>query len=244
MSHPAQTSTSTDASKSIVHCRVPFSDLYIDRRELYIQLGYGEHTPDEVFLGMIDDMLVELEKCCTPEFGYVIQPGHRLDRETIRVGDVDLNPGRVITSSIREAEQFVLFTATVGAGFDEWNHALQKQDDMVRIFFADSLGSILAEACGAVMIEKLERDMTERGLSVSNSYSPGYCDWRLVEQKKLFSFFPEGFCGVKLTDSCLMLPIKSISGIIGIGDKVKKRPYGCEICEMQNCIRNKKKNHQ
>mgnify|MGYP002480792993 FL=1 len=61
-----------------------------------------------------------------------------------------------------------------------------------------------------------------------------------MEQKKLFELFPENITGVHLTDSCLMLPIKSVSGIVAIGPEVKKRAYSCNICKMITCVRNRK----
>jgi hypothetical protein len=224
-----------------VHKNVAFSDLTIDRQELYLLMGYGDRIPDQPFLDMIDVMLDELAGCCTPEYGYVVCPGKRLDNAHLQVAETVLQPGRIITSSLREATSFAVFVATVGQGFDRWNRAKKPEDDMVRAFFADSLGSVLAEACVGVMLARMEHDMAEQGLFVSNSYSPGYCDWLLEEQRKLFSFFPEQFCGVTLTESCLMLPIKSVSGIIGIGENVKKRLYSCEVCTMTNCVKNRKK---
>ena len=225
----------------IFHTKAPFSDLKIDLNEMYLLMGYGNQAPDEQYIKQIDKMLYELSICCTPEYGYVVHPGKRLDSETLQIAETILKPGKIITSSIREADHFAVFIATAGKGFDEWNQKIQHGDDMVRAFFADSLGSVLAEACVAVLKERFEREMTEQGLFVSNSYSPGYCDWPLVEQRKLFSFFPEQFCGVTLTESCLMVPIKSVSGIIGIGQHVKKRLYSCDVCTMTTCVKNRKK---
>jgi len=224
-----------------VHARVAFSDLTIDRHELYVLMGYGEQIPDKPFLDMIDGMLDELAGCCTPEYGYVILPGKRLDNKNLQIADTMLSPGRIITSSLREADYFAVFVATVGKGFDEWNRRINLKEDMLRAFFADSLGSVLAEACVKVMKDCLAHEMTTIGLKISNSYSPGYCDWMLVEQRKLFAFFPEHFCGVSLTESCLMLPIKSVSGIIGIGKDVQQRLYSCDVCTMTHCIKNRRK---
>jgi hypothetical protein len=221
--------------------QVRFDSLKIDRRELYLLTGYGDGVPDRPFVDMIDGMIDELAGCCTPEYGYVIHPGRQIDHEHLLIDETVLQPGKIITASLREAEYFAVFVTTVGQGFDQWNRASQPEDDMVRAFFADSLGSVLAEACAKVMLERLEREMMTQGLFVSNSYSPGYCDWKLMEQRKLFAFFPEQFCGVTLTDSCLMLPIKSVSGIVGIGKGVKKRLYSCEVCTMENCVKNRKK---
>jgi hypothetical protein len=59
------------------------------------------------------------------------------------------------------------------------------------------------------------------------------------DQFKLFSLLPENFCGIRLTDSALMIPIKSVSGIIGIGENVERKNYPCEICNMKDCYRKK-----
>jgi hypothetical protein len=226
-----------------VHERVAFGDLKIDRQELYLLMGYGNLTPDKPFIDMIDAMLDELSDFCMPEYGYVVLPGKRIDNANLQIAETMLLTGKIITSSLREADHFAVFVATVGEGFDRWNRTIKPQDDIVRTYFADSLGSVLVEACVAVMLGRMEQDMAELDMFVSNSYSPGYCDWLLIEQRKLFSFFPEQFCGVTLTDSCLMLPIKSVSGIVGIGKDVKKRRYSCEMCTMTNCVKNMKNRH-
>ena len=78
--------------------------------------------------------------------------------------------------------------------------------------------------------------MREAGLKITNRYSPGYCGWDVSEQKKLFKILPEKFCGIELTDSCLMHPIKSVSGIIGIGKSVKFNEYTCNLCDEADCL--------
>jgi hypothetical protein len=73
-------------------------------------------------------------------------------------------------------------------------------------------------------------------MKITNRYSPGYCDWNVGEQHKLFSFFPDNYCGIRLTPSALMDPVKSVSGIIGIGENVKRNDYTCRVCDMKDCI--------
>jgi len=67
-------------------------------------------------------------------------------------------------------------------------------------------------------------------------FSPGYCNWSMAEQQKLFSLLPPGFCGIQLSPSSLMHPIKSVSGIIGIGTSCKQKGYQCEWCNDKDCI--------
>jgi hypothetical protein len=73
------------------------------------------------------------------------------------------------------------------------------------------------------------------GMKITNRYSPGYCGWDVSEQHKLFRLIPDNFCGIRLTESALMDPVKSNSGIIGIGESVKMNPYTCSLCDLKEC---------
>ncbi len=219
----------------------PFSTLLVDMKELYLLMGYGNQEPDSDIQNMIMEILEELKEISTPEYGYTILHGGRKDKSHLRAGETIFSTGYIITSALREADYFAVFAATIGEGFDKYIHFLQEKDDMVKAFIANSLGSVLVEACISIMMKELEKKMNPEGIQISYNYSPGYCDWALTEQEKIFAFFHPGFCGIKLTSSFLMLPIKSVSGIIGIGENVRKRAYSCEICSMATCIKNKKK---
>ena len=224
----------------LVHNKCSFDDLKIDMDELFTLTGYGSHRPEGYVLEFIDEILVEMRECSSPEYGYAILPG-KYGGDKVFLDDATVTTGRIIASAVRESEYFAVFLATVGPGIDACIKRFQKEDEMVKAFLADGLGSVLAEACASLMLERLSEEMSAHGFHISNSYSPGYCDWYLKDQKVLFSFFPEKFCGIELTPSCLMLPVKSVSGIVGIGKNVKKRLYACDICKMTNCVKNRKK---
>ena len=48
-------------------------------------------------------------------------------------------------------------------------------------------------------------------------FSPGYCGWHVSAQKKLFEYLKPEEIGIGLNESCLMQPLKSISGVIFTG---------------------------
>ncbi len=59
-------------------------------------------------------------------------------------------------------------------------------------------------------------------------------DWPITQQKQLFSIFGnvEDLIGVKLTDSFLMIPRKSVSGIYFPTEVMF---YSCQLCQRKNC---------
>ena len=59
----------------------------------------------------------------------------------------------------------------------------------------------------------------------------------LTEQKKLFDLFEGVDTGVTLSEHCQMSPLKSVSGLIGIGpmDEIRQYETPCQRCDMPSC---------
>ena len=114
---------------------------------------------------------------------------------------------------------------------------LYKSGDSVLAYLIDSIASETVEMAMDIIQDKLADQMKQKKMHITNRFSPGYCGWKLSEQKELFSLLPEGFCGISLNPSFLMVPIKSVSGIIGIGKDVKNNVYPCKLCDMKDCIK-------
>lgn len=218
-----------------------FADLSLDMQEVYLLMGYGSHIPDKGIQQLIQDMADKLSCRIIPHLSYILVDGEVTGRGKLLLGNQLFNPGTIITHAMKGAKKYAVFAATIGEEFDKFSCQLKNEGDMLSVFIADALGSVLAESVVALLIKRLETMAAQEGMCISNNYSPGYCDWFLSEQKQLFNLFPEGSTGITLTPSCLMLPVKSVSGIVAIGKDVKRREYGCDICKMMNCIKNKKK---
>jgi hypothetical protein len=106
----------------------------------------------------------------------------------------------------------------------------------VERYVYDVLGSAIAEAAADRLQEVIAWEAANGGEKITNRYSPGYCHWDVADQHSLFSLLGDSPCGITLTSSALMKPVKSISGLIGIGPKVHYRDYQCSRCRFKNCI--------
>ena len=115
-----------------------------------------------------------------------------------------------------------------------------KEGDLLRGYVYDVTGSEIVEGAADKMQDYLEKTMLASGNRITNRFSPGYCDWDVVEQQKLFRLMPDNFCGISLSESSLMYPFKSVSGFIGAGKNVKRLPYTCHLCDMEDCIYRRK----
>jgi len=163
------------------------------------------------------------------------------DDKTIEVDGVAFAVKPIIFRQIKEAEEVALFICTAGPEIGERSHRSMKDGDLLRGYIYDVIGSEVVESAADRMQEELRMKMAVTEKGITNRFSPGYCGWDVAEQHKLFSFFRDNFCGITLTESALMNPVKSVSGIIGIGQNVRYAPYQCHLCEDKNCLyRNRK----
>ena len=153
----------------------------------------------------------------------------------------DFDMGKIILRQLRGSEAYALFVCTAGMDYEAYQQRLKAEGDMVRVFIADALGSVIAEKCADQMENSLQLSIDKLGWHHTNRFSPGYCGWRVSEQQRLFPLFDGHTCGITLTDSSLMVPIKSVSGIIGLGREVRKLDYTCGLCTFEKCYKRKKK---
>ncbi len=217
--------------------RVEMADLILTPKVIYEAMGYGESLPDEQTSAIVDSLLEEAMEVVRPKFYYAIHPCQLGDRELI-IGKQSLNTAKSITTLLSRSESVAIFTATAGEEFQGWIDSVTQSGDTIKLFVLDAIGSSIVEATGDYMELQLQEEIKEK--KHTNRFSPGYCGWDINEQHKLFSILPHNVCGIKLSASSLMYPIKSISGVIGIGDDVITRKYGCSICNNRDCYLRKK----
>ena len=75
------------------------------------------------------------------------------------------------------------------------------------------------------------------GLKVTNRVSPGYGDWDVIEQARLFQLVSGEAIGVRLNDACFMTPEKTITLLVGAGPdaRVDHDFNQCVRCWMAGC---------
>ena len=191
-------------------------------------MGYQKVSPDETTQRETLAVIEEVRPWLRPRFCYFVVP--QLPA---------FNMGNIILRQLRHSEAYALFVCTSGTSFEDYQQRLKEEGDMVRVFIADALGSVIAEKTADVMEQHLQENIDKLGWHHTNRFSPGYCGWHVSEQQLLFPLFQGNTCGVQLTDSSLMLPIKSVSGIIGLGKEVRKLDYTCGLCDFKQCYKRK-----
>ena len=204
-----------------------YDSLAIIPEDIYQQMGYHGAPPDEMTQTETAYIIGAVREWLHPQFCFFV----------MNELPADLDLGKIILRQLHGAEAFACFIATAGQEFASYQHRLKKEDDMVRVFIADALGSVIAEKCADQMEVHLQASIDKLQWHHTNRFSPGYCGWHVSQQQLLFPLFGGHTCGVTLTDSSLMLPIKSVSGIVGLGREVRRLDYTCGLCDFKQCYK-------
>jgi hypothetical protein len=144
-----------------------------------------------------------------------------------------------LSRALRDSEELICFLTTIGGDIDFEINRMMRQGRISQAFVMDALGSVAVESVAEQFQRRMERKCSEDDKAVTLRFSPGYCDWPIGEQRKLFELFDSNTAGIELNDSCLMMPRKSISAVFGLypfsGDSAHPPYNPCVDCPRTDC---------
>jgi len=218
-----------------------YRKLHIDPEIIRLAIGYPQNHIDEHIDDIIQQVILDSTDKMDIQSGYKIYNNVEIypDRTGMKIGGKEFQTHKIITSQMRKAKSVALFLCTIGPQMENWSKELIKEGEFLKGYMVDAIASESVEQAMEQTHNHLEQHMRKEGLGITNRFSPGYCKWPVADQHKFFSLLPAGFCGITLTDTSLMIPIKSVSGIIGIGPEAKRLDYACKICDDTSCYRKK-----
>ncbi len=187
---------------TILH-EIPFQ---VDRTRLLTALGIEQNTSlaDEA-----EALACEAERVARPKGVYKLSAVEQAGDDGVRIDGVTFT-SRVLAVNLEGAHRVFPYVATCGFELEQWSNG---KEDPVQRFGADAIKQLAVASAIQAM-----------GDHLADTYRPGrratmnpgsLADWPLQQQRNLFALFGDAVdtIGVKLTESYLMIPTKSVSGI-------------------------------
>lgn len=115
---------------------------------------------------------------------------------------------------LQDAVALALFAVTVGEEVSNRISRLFDAGDLAEGYILDQVASFAADEMAQIATQRFARSQ-QQGLNHGTlPYSPGYCGWNVSGQRALFADLEPEEIGITINDSCLMSPIKSVSGVL------------------------------
>jgi hypothetical protein len=202
-------------------------------------LGYqGDFTLTPRISSIIEGYIENTHELLEPSYSYVIRDVERVRRSSVFVGGSILFESGVISKLLVNCKKVAIFVATIGHRLEEMVIKLSIDGRVLQSAVLDAIGSVATDSLADVVQSEIAEIARGQGLVISPRFSPGYCDWTIRQQSAVFSAVDTKEAGVNLTEGFLMVPQKSISGIIGIGHDAElvKKYNPCKTCRKPDCI--------
>lgn len=162
-----------------------------------------------------------------------------------------IHPEAPLPAIMTRAEHLALFGVTLGTEISLRITTLFTAGDYPLAAALDAAASLAADgaalaACRAYAARVAGADPAEMisspraGALAFLPYSPGYCGWAITGQRPLFAALTPDEIGLTLNESCVMDPLKSVSGILLGGPPVMHLfrpdfPF-CTQCATRDCL--------
>jgi hypothetical protein len=214
-------------------------EISVDKRRVLRTLGYrDECEPSARISSLIDEYLEHAHQLIEPSHSYVIKNVESVRGSAAVVGGSAVFQSQVIARLVERCSMVAVFLVTIGSHLEETACRLAEDGLILQSYVLDAIGSEAVERVAEYVQDMTRETARADGLVISKRVSPGYCDWDIAQQTAIFEAVNSDSIGVQLTEQCLMIPQKSVSGIIGIGPpEGKVDEYNpCKTCDRPNCL--------
>lgn len=221
----------------------PYKALQITAEDLERQIGPASGKSRRAFADVYDEVLKDSVRLIDIRAGYRVFEAMNVDKEhnTLHIGAVTFHVGPVIVQQLNESSGVIVFACTAGEAVTREVRRFFSLGDPLKGYLYDIVGSVCVEKAADLLEAEAKKEFGEQGMHISRRLSPGYCGWQVGEQQRLFSLLPKDFCGISVSTSSLMHPMKSVSGMIGFGKHTIRPSRPCLQCADTTCTFNRRR---
>ena len=211
--------------------------LNIDRQQVLHNIGCGNNCkPSTRIASLVNEYVENAYQLIEPLYSHVIRDIKLVQGSRVVIEGLITFQSEVIARLLEQCEKVAVFLVTIGEHLEEMVCQMAEDGLILQAAALDAVGSEAGERLADFVQGRIGEMARAQGLCISQRFSPGYCDWDIEQQNMVFRAVDGDSVGIHLTDGCLMIPRKSISGIIGIGLCNNVEHYNpCKTCDKHDC---------
>ncbi len=202
-------------------------------RGVMARLGYRGAAPKPETRRRIERIVREAGTYIDPSSFYRFVATRDISPQTVTLEGAWVLRSEKISYALSECHSVVVFAVTIGPRLERQIGSYTASGDTFQAFVMDACGSTAAEELANQLSRDISKLVRDDHKKTTLRYSPGYCDWSLEEQDTIFSLLACDEMTITLSDSKVMTPLKSISGIIGVTDARNRILSPCANCELR-----------
>lgn len=150
--------------------------------------------------------------------------------------------GNKIIAYLKEAKKIAVLAVTIGEALENSISEHFAKGNYTYALLLDAAGTTAVEMAADQLSKAVEQQANKLGFTTLARFSPGYGDWNITEQPQVLKLADGQAAGIAVTDSCMLVPRKSVTAVIGFISARKSaspKEVRCPGCAQQNCLARK-----
>lgn len=212
-------------------------EIVIKEEEILRLLGNKNTEQNNEMLKVIKEEIIRSREYLNPIVYYENIDISKMQKDKVILSNETILEGSFIANGLMGCSYIVACIITLGNEIDRIIKESFDKGDYLRGMIIDNIGTAAIEYVNKAFWNRIFNDIKSTKYGITCGFSPGNAEWELYEQKKIFKCIGEDQIGVALTEAALMIPVKSLSMVYGIGEDIgiKRQQHVCNKCSMKGC---------
>lgn len=212
-------------------------ELNIEEDDIIRLLESGTSEPSEQLLASLKEEIKAFRTYVRPEIWWKKIYIKKVEKNRVILENSVVFHGEFIAKKLKSCSYVVVLVSTIGSEIDDIIQKAFDGGNYLKGIIIDNIGTVSVEKINKIFWKRLADGVKGTNTGITGRLSPGEAVWPITEQEKIFQCFNDDELDVKLLESFLMVPFKSISGVYGFGEGIgiKSFEHICSECTMENC---------
>lgn len=141
--------------------------------------------------------------------------------------------GSLVARALAGADHLNIALCTIGENLEKRVEEMMNEDP-VKALALDGAGIAAVSKVSQTVEDIISSEACNLNLDLGMRAQPGQEGWPIEQQRQVFKALPGEMIGLRLTESCLMIPRKSVSFVIPRGNNLNSSVSPCDFCSKRN----------
>ncbi len=191
----------------------------INKKNVLSILGYKREKTkvSKIFAEKIEKILEQTQKKALVKTVYIIRKIEKIENNTVYFLNSEIKiKSKDISSLLSESFATIFMGITIGWWIDNKIAELNEKGEYNEALIYDAVGSEAVEGAANSFNHHLDIEARQNRYTLTKRFSPGYGDLKLSFQRGLYKELSLEKLDIKILDTNILLPQKTITAIIGV----------------------------
>jgi hypothetical protein len=195
--------------------------------------GIDSERASPALTAVAEGVIEEARSLVAPASSRVVRKVLDFHHQTVVLDSGGVFEGPLAARALAGSKEVAMVVCSLGPALESRVSELFSEDP-VRAMALDGAGVAALRRISESVVREIRAEAAAKGWGSGMRAQPGQEGWPIRQQRVIFDHVPAERIGVRLTDSALMIPQKSVSLVIGMGPDMRPDGVACDHCSKRD----------